>query len=100
MSNLPPGVSVSMIPGNRPEDDEAEAFIDLMDTKVAEAGLNLPENWIEGDVWKLAEIAYMAGLDRGFNEGRAEGQLDVYAKWQEADERRLAEQSPDRKDTP
>lgn len=33
LSNLPPGVTVSMIPGNRPEDEEWERLIELPEPK-------------------------------------------------------------------
>lgn len=33
-SNLPPGVSEGMIPGNRPEDEEWEEFMALVDEKM------------------------------------------------------------------
>jgi hypothetical protein len=35
MSNLPPGVTVSMIPGNRPEDLDEEAFWYAFETRLA-----------------------------------------------------------------
>lgn len=38
-SNLPPGVSENMIPGNRPEDGDDEAFWELFLTKLGELGI-------------------------------------------------------------
>src|SRR6266496_2084948 len=36
MSNLPPGVNANMIPGNRPEDLEEEAFWEILDKRFIE----------------------------------------------------------------
>lgn len=42
-SNLPPGVTESMIPGNRPEDEEWEAALDLIEDDARASGLTGPE---------------------------------------------------------
>lgn len=76
-SNLPPGVSESMIPGNRPEDLAEEEFCE----KLAEALLK--KDWRQEDIDDLFESdRYQAitetrdlGYVRGFNEGRAEEQM-------------------------
>jgi hypothetical protein len=42
-SNLPPGVTTSMIPGNRPEDLDEEAFWEAFATECDKQGLGVPE---------------------------------------------------------
>lgn len=68
--NLPPGCSVSDIPGNRPEDMEAEALVE----KISEALLalkvyeHLPEATqmaIEEKVFELCGDTYNEGYKRG-----------------------------------
>lgn len=51
-SNLPPGVSESMIPGNRPEDDECERFFDWLDMIISSENINHEE----------AKVIFRAGL--------------------------------------
>lgn len=41
-SNLPPGVTESMIPGNRPEDEAWEKFLDDLNEKLGDTE---PEAW-------------------------------------------------------
>ena len=41
-SNLPPGVTESMIPGNRPEDEAWETFLETVDEKLGDTE---PEAW-------------------------------------------------------
>ena len=60
-SNLPPGVSVSDIPGNRPEDDAWDELVESIGTDAAEA------NMTDTDVlvaWRMGLAAYKAA--RGF----------------------------------
>lgn len=73
--NLPPGCSVSDIPGNRPEDEREEAFMEALDAKVEQEGLKLPEEWYEGDLWRLVVLARDLGYDQGFGEGRDEERM-------------------------
>lgn len=42
-SNLPPGVTESMIPGNRPEDAEWDAFYDWFEDQCVESGFTVEE---------------------------------------------------------
>lgn len=42
-SNLPPGVTESMIPGNRPEDMAWESFYEWLDGECAEHGIDVNE---------------------------------------------------------
>lgn len=72
MSNLPPGVSVSMIPGNRPEDDD-DAFFAALDKKL---GDSFPSEawdapWFFDLVYAVQELSFAAG----YNEGMAEAEI-------------------------
>lgn len=42
-SNLPPGVTDSMIPGNRPEDDEWDNAVDVLLEDLCKAGIEPKE---------------------------------------------------------
>lgn len=60
VSNLPPGVSVSMIPGNRPEDDDA--FFSALEVKL---GDSFPVEawdaaWFLDLVYAVQELSYAA----------------------------------------
>lgn len=76
MSNLPPGVTLNMIPGNRPEDEAEERFWEALWTALeVEVGAEFLENprtekvvnWVRDHVWKQA-----------FEEGRTEAGLDQF----------------------
>jgi hypothetical protein len=69
-SNLPPGVTDSMIPGNRPEDAEEEAF---WETLYADLTIERVDA-IEADEF-LKRIIVKA-RDLGYNHGYALGQTD------------------------
>ena len=77
-SNLPPGVSVNMIPGNRPEDIAEEAYWDHLIEWTEKQKLNLPPDWY-GDpgnpIVLLVEHVREEALQQGFEEGRAEEQM-------------------------
>lgn len=90
-SNLPPGVSVSDIPGNRPEDAAEEAFWDAFDAKCREAGIDMPPIDLDSSTAKLITIARDLGLMQGFNEGRAEEQMaQCLAEMERAEEARTS----------
>ena len=81
--NLPPGVSVSMIPGNRPEDMEEEAFWELLLEKLEEEcgkrsivnRADFPES---DQLAQLAiELARDIGYQRGYNEGHTEAEMAI-----------------------
>lgn len=82
-SNLPPGVSDNMIPGNRPEDEEWDKFLDLLQKKtqdeIEEKELhfpNLPEDWWEDDgVMLMVRHARDIGYEAGFTDGKDEARL-------------------------
>lgn len=83
-SNLPPGVSESMIPGNRPEDVAEDAFWDKLIEK-APSG-DLPEDWYEErGLVALVEATRELAYDQGFGEGRAEEQMAQAEHRDEAD---------------
>lgn len=73
-SNLPPGVTESMIPGNRPEDAAYEAFMEAVSTVVD------AETWtaIEDNAQHLAAIdkARELGYEAGFGDAKAEAEID------------------------
>jgi hypothetical protein len=81
-SNLPPGVTESMIPGNRPEDLAEEAFWDALFTKLLEAGftqsaIDAIDEQTSPLSWKAIEIARDLGHAAGYNDGKAEAELAI-----------------------
>lgn len=81
-SNLPPGVTESMIPGNRPEDVEDEAFWEMLTAKL-EADWS-PESrkaraiLLEDPyIIQAIEIARDMGYEKGFGEAQAEAELEM-----------------------
>jgi hypothetical protein len=70
--NMPPGVSVNDIPGNRPEDLAEEAWWE----KLGELCPDVPEEiWDDERVQKLVESARDLAYSTGYQEGRADEQL-------------------------
>ena len=68
MSNLPPGVTDSMIPGNRPEDLEAEAFEEAFAAKLKECEIFLMDCQFEklaAEVWAMIGTAKREGYNEG-----------------------------------
>lgn len=61
MSNLPPGVTSSMIPGNRPEDDKWEGCIDAIWKEACEERLCADDAYF---VWQLGLSAWKAFKER------------------------------------
>lgn len=78
-SNLPPGVTESMIPGNRPEDLKEEAFWEELIDRVEKDDLlkrHLPENWDEAPVYQaLIEIVRNMAYCEGLHDGIVEEQM-------------------------
>lgn len=77
MSNLPPGVTESMIPGNRPEDIAEERFWEELWDYIA---TNFPDvdadTWIENDTHtKIIDYVRNKVWMQAFDEGRAEAEL-------------------------
>jgi len=72
--NLPPGCRVSDIPGNRPEDDENEAFWELVDVKAAELGI-VGFDSSDGPMNALIQYVRDTVYTQGFEDGRAEEQM-------------------------
>jgi len=85
MSNLPPGVSDHMIPGNRPEDMLEEAFWELLQEKYDAAHpqfkkimwevFSTDESNLDDAITALVTLARDIGYERGFAEGRQEEQM-------------------------
>lgn len=83
-SNLPPGVSESMIPGNRPEDEAEERFWDELWNRLYNKKNILPpdiaamfvkyfgddEHWTTDLINIVREMAYTEGM----NDGRSDEQ--------------------------
>jgi hypothetical protein len=81
--NLPPGVNVSDIPGNRPEDLEEETFWEALDDKFAKEHPEywktikvLLENYNEQTGHAIEAYAMMA-RDIAYSKGYEEGQHDA-----------------------
>jgi len=81
-SNLPPGVSEHMIPGNRPEDVLEEAFWNNLEEKLKERNnLEVEDEFWQADWFQTAvTMAREIGYDLGFQEGRAEEAQAGWAK--------------------
>jgi hypothetical protein len=60
-SNLPPGVTESMIPGNRPEDEGWERFHEQIDDDCYELALDVEQAQV---VWELGKNRWrkLAGI--------------------------------------
>lgn len=70
--NMPPGVSVNDIPGNRPEDLAEEAWWE----KLGELCPDVPQSiWDDEVVQKLVESARDLAYSTGYDEGRADAAL-------------------------
>lgn len=67
MSNLPPGVTASMIPGNRPQDEEWEQLIDSV-AVFMEDGLERSEYHDKSDIPEILRALW---------EECAEGKEDI-----------------------
>lgn len=101
--NLPPGVNVSDLPGNRPEDIAAEEFWNAFEEKLAEKDIHVSDGsdkeMIEGtiydhiDIWnsdwfvKVIEIARDMGFDAGYNQGCADEAMQYSGFEMEVEER-------------
>lgn len=81
MSNLPPGVSEHMIPGNRPEDVEWEDFIARLSEKLPKQYSyiwdRLDEDYgLESAVLEMLDIARNLGIERGYSDCKADQEID------------------------
>ena len=94
--NLPPGCSVSDIPGNRPEDEREEAFWDALTERCREDGeatardlerlLGAPHNYE-----RVIELARDIALAEGFAQGRDDERMEQGAREMERAERQQFE---------
>lgn len=77
--NMPPGVSVSDIPGNRPEDLAEEAWWE----KLGELNPDVPQEiWDDEKVQKLVESARDLAYSAGYAEGRDDQRSVERAVWE------------------
>lgn len=65
MSNLPPGVTHGMIPGNRPEDEWFEKMDGVVERELVRRGLKYGVDYSYDDVREMADT-----LDAWTNRGR------------------------------
>lgn len=79
-SDLPPGVGVNDLPGNRPEDDEWEHFVDRLATLCESSKIEMLDL---GDpaVERFIGAVHTLSFTLGFEQGRAEGEIDAAAKF-------------------
>lgn len=89
MSNLPPGVSVSDIPGNRPEDEEYEAFwnsfqkkFDVAHPKFVEAAhsifshpFSINGHELDDIITAMVDLARDMGYEKGYDEAMGDYSL-------------------------
>jgi hypothetical protein len=83
--NLPPGVGVFDIPGNRPEDEVWELFIEEFYKRFKEqypSSFKRMESLLDDEFFDALGdaliIAYEMGESAGFSSGRLEAELDRY----------------------
>lgn len=69
-SNLPPGVSEGMIPGNRPEELAYEEWWNKFEAKVDASDFSIPSDIWDSEWFVSAiDLAKDMGYDDGFSEG-------------------------------
>jgi hypothetical protein len=105
--DLPPGCRISDIPGNRPSDEAEEAFWFAFSEKLHDAGIKsietstgssdetviaLDDLWDNGHFVKLIETVRDMAYTQGFNEGQADAEITLVAKYSDAEEAFKAEQ--------
>ena len=104
--DLPPGVRSIDTPGNRPSDEAEEAFWLSVSEKLDEAGIRsiaipvgtipphmrIDDLWGDEDFSKVVETVRAMAYQHGFNEGRAEAEITLVAKYSDAEEAFKAEQ--------
>jgi len=97
--NMPPGVNVSDIPGNRPEDEAEEVFWDELEKKLTlikvaqdnesvipvidAIGDNWDEDWFVQAISKARDM----GFDAGYNQGCADESMQISGFEMEVGER-------------
>ena len=62
-SNLPPGVTPGMLPGNRPEDTEWEDFIEFASQSLAEGELTIEEAYMAVTIGKASVVAIRSDIE-------------------------------------
>ena len=76
MSNLPPGVNVNMIPGNRPEDLADEAFWETLSDKLTDAQNDLLDD-ANSDLVAVVEAIRDLAWAAGAAEERAHAEIEA-----------------------
>lgn len=89
MSNLPPGVTDSMIPGNTPEDAAYEQFCEDLTTHLIAADVDTTTQEFEVLAERLY-IARRATYDAGYRDGAAEEKMSAAQVHDEQREQREA----------
>jgi hypothetical protein len=80
-SNMPPGVTEGMIPGNRPEDEADEIFFQEFDKRCAQRGISPGSDLWEDDSYiEQIRLACNMGFTQGFSEGRDEASISHMAE--------------------
>jgi hypothetical protein len=75
--DLPPGVNVGDLPGNRPEDLEEDAFWTEFDRQREKLGLEVSEEHYDADWFMEAiQIARDIGYNRGYTDGLDEARME------------------------
>ncbi len=81
-SNLPPGVSANMIPGNRPEDEEDEEFWEAFHSRIArdhKDESDTLDDRLANDPKLEAAVcrAILLGRDMGYAAGATDASIDA-----------------------
>lgn len=68
-SNLPPGVTTSMLPGNTSEDQRMDALVEEVDAKLAELGVQLDDDsalelaeWLDAKIIEHGAACFSSGM--------------------------------------
>lgn len=80
-SDMPPGVNVNDIPGNRPEDEAEERFWDALLTNLQYEGFDTAELDALIDrriVRRAIQVAQLYGYGQGHSDGYAEAEIDAF----------------------
>lgn len=98
MSNLPPGVTPGMIPGNRPEDEWLDVFFEEFDVPpwaMAQWTPGAFADWLERVLDVIGEVdqqAYKIGVSEGRMDAHmAEAERQAYESHQESEARQADE---------
>jgi hypothetical protein len=93
--NMPPGVSVNDIPGNRPEDVEIEEFFEALDKEFIKQYGDNGKKWLtmledidpEDMIWEYIEVARSLAFDYGYNKGQVDTYMEVSSREMDKEEK-------------